>query len=695
MIKTQATQPSSRYSTKQLQSYIKNLDSFGIPVSLTFKNDPHLKSFVGGAMTVLSRIGVFIYLALQMISVFSKTATIQASFYRRDLIKDPTQYDLTLKDFDYGIRLEYVFYEREPQIQAELDQYVYMQISQNIYTWVKDKKGNSVFQKQKIKTELGNCSQGRLGLKEGEVDYLGIINGYQCPKDVNYQIKGSFSGEQTKFIQLSVRDCNQTYLNEAYNKTKQCKSKKEIERVSANLKMYFVAENSYFDENDYGSESVKKFLKPYYLTSKNATSKYYYMLLSQNEIIKQDNLLLDEEVNDKFIETKIDYSVDQELEAIDAYNNAYIGVYIQMDDQVKTVNRKLMTILDALGNTGGFMSIIIVVAYAMIQYVQKTLYYTSLVKSLFVFQENFEQQSFQPYSQNKQKNVKIRLSTKKNLEEEVISFEEKSARNEEQDSSTEEINLFQKLYKQLSSRKKLKYTLTDEFKSTFIRLRICKKTSQEQVQKDILYKRGVDKIDHELDLRYIIKQLRSLKFISQVLLNKQQRFMLPYFKANLLNVQNAPEQNKKDKFGPYLRKTIENRDHTKIDRRILKYIDLSDEDLQHKAKINIGSDSALKQTNNQKISDKSLSSVEQNQWDQNSQVNLDTPLNISKQQLLSDSQKQHTQNSKRKLSSSKIDESLIGNSHIKEQNDIDEMILDIENDTPIYQNHSKKHNSLI
>ncbi|CDW71381.1 UNKNOWN [Stylonychia lemnae] len=595
---------------------------------------------------------------------------------------NPTQYDLTLKDFDYGVRLEYVFYEREPQIQVELDQYVYLQISQNIYTWVKDHLGNSVFHKEKIKTALGHCNYGRLGLKEGQVDYLGIKDGYQCPKTINYQIKGSFSGEQSKFIQLSVRDCNQTYLDEVYNHTKKCKSKQEIERVSSFLKIYFVVRNSYFDENDYGDESVKKFLKPYYLTSKNGTSKYYYMLLSQNEIIKQDNLLLEQEVNDKFIETKIDYSIDQELESIDAYNNAYIGVYIQMDDQVKTVNRKLMTILDALGNTGGFMSIIIVIAYGMISQVQKTLYYTSLVKSLFVFQENFDEKKQKPYSQTDQNNAQSRFFTRQNAEEENISFEDNTVKNDINTSSTQELSLFQKLYLQLTSREKFRYSLSDAIKSSIIRLRICKKASKEQVQKDILYRRGVEKIDQELDLRYIMKQLRSLKFISKVLLNKQQRFMLPYFKANLLNFQTTPEQNDKEKIGSYLKQTIKNKDHTKIDRRILKYIDLSGHDQPFKVK-----------TIDSKLTEKRFANVEEGLfWNQNSQANIQNPLNISQQQLLQNQSEDYqfqAQNIKRKLNSGKFDETGIDNSSIKEINEIDKMILDIERDTPNYQQNKQ------
>ena len=50
-----------------------------------------------------------------------------------------------------------------------------------------------VFKKQKIKTELAPCENGRLGLADGSPDYLGLKSGYQCPKTINYQIKGSFA----------------------------------------------------------------------------------------------------------------------------------------------------------------------------------------------------------------------------------------------------------------------------------------------------------------------------------------------------------------------------------------------------------------------------------------------------------------------------------------------------------------------
>jgi len=48
---------------------------------------------------------------------------------------------------------------------------------------------------------------------------------------------------------------------------------------------------------------------------------------------------------------------------------------------------------------------------------------------------------------------------------------------------------------------------------------------------------GIRKIDEELDIRNISAEVRTLKFISHVLLTKHQRLLIPYFKKNLLNSQ--------------------------------------------------------------------------------------------------------------------------------------------------------------
>ena len=44
-------------------SFIKQVDAYGVPVSLTFKSEPYIKSTVGGCFTLLARLLIVIYLA--------------------------------------------------------------------------------------------------------------------------------------------------------------------------------------------------------------------------------------------------------------------------------------------------------------------------------------------------------------------------------------------------------------------------------------------------------------------------------------------------------------------------------------------------------------------------------------------------------------------------------------------------------
>ena len=92
------------------------------------------------------------------------------------------------------------------------------------------------------------------------------------------------------------------------------------------------------------------------------------MLLSKNDVSISSSLIYKQYEQTSFVETRMNYKIAQELAATDAYNNAYIAIYIQMDDEVKKVQRTHSTLLDVMQNTGGFMSVIVVIAFVMIQY---------------------------------------------------------------------------------------------------------------------------------------------------------------------------------------------------------------------------------------------------------------------------------------------------------------------------------------
>ena len=47
-----------------LKRFLKNIDSYGIPVSLTYKNEPLIHSVTGGVATLLARLIVGVYIVL-------------------------------------------------------------------------------------------------------------------------------------------------------------------------------------------------------------------------------------------------------------------------------------------------------------------------------------------------------------------------------------------------------------------------------------------------------------------------------------------------------------------------------------------------------------------------------------------------------------------------------------------------------
>jgi hypothetical protein len=110
--------------SKRCKKFLKSVDVYGVPVSMTYKSDPQIKSTVGGFATIFARLIVLGYLALQLKTVLDKVYTLQTSTLKRDLSKDGTIYNLTSENFDFGVRLEYVLEGREPGIQAILDQYI-------------------------------------------------------------------------------------------------------------------------------------------------------------------------------------------------------------------------------------------------------------------------------------------------------------------------------------------------------------------------------------------------------------------------------------------------------------------------------------------------------------------------------------------------------------------------------------------
>ncbi len=103
------------FSSKRLRKLIKSIDEFGVPVNLTFKGDPFIKSMTGGLMTLVARIMVFSYFIYQLSRVIRSDYSLQSSMLVRNLQDDKSVITLDSFDkFDFAVKLEYLMDKKIP-----------------------------------------------------------------------------------------------------------------------------------------------------------------------------------------------------------------------------------------------------------------------------------------------------------------------------------------------------------------------------------------------------------------------------------------------------------------------------------------------------------------------------------------------------------------------------------------------------
>lgn len=60
--------------------------------------------------------------------------------------------------------------------------------------------------------------------------------------------------------------------------------------------------------------------------------------------------------------------------------NAYLAVYLQMDDSYKITTRQVKTIAMVFSDQGGFMTVVTLITLIIVQQVQSSIYFQALIR---------------------------------------------------------------------------------------------------------------------------------------------------------------------------------------------------------------------------------------------------------------------------------------------------------------------------
>ena len=71
---------------RSFKSFIKSVDQYGYPISLTYKNENEYKSILGGIVTLIFRFAVLLYVIFEIKDIIFKKAEVNYSTKRINIV---------------------------------------------------------------------------------------------------------------------------------------------------------------------------------------------------------------------------------------------------------------------------------------------------------------------------------------------------------------------------------------------------------------------------------------------------------------------------------------------------------------------------------------------------------------------------------------------------------------------------------
>ncbi|CDW89446.1 UNKNOWN [Stylonychia lemnae] len=573
---------------KRFLKMLKSQDAFGHKITLNYQNQPTFKSTFGGIVTVILRILIFGYFLSNLVTVINRSqSAIVNSLYKRDLSFDDTAFDLSRENFDMGIFISY-FGKRDGNIQENIHTYFTTQIFQVFFeddpnTW----GTGSDWQQTEIELQL--CDESRFLGEKRQAKLINITGNYLCPdKEFNLKLAGGTSSKSAYIIYVTVDYCNQDVLDRRYpNQNLKCKSHNESDEIMPFMNIFFSYLTQYFDHNNYSQQPIVNNIQNNYWPLNKYISNNQMMKYSKNKAITKDSWLTTNLFNDEFtyFSGRLDYT-QIGTRYLDAGWSLF-SVEIDMDESYVSVDRTVMTMLDAFSIVGGLMGIAFTFVQFFMERIQENLFLSSIISKIF-------------YQTSEDRDIKI----DDNYVSGTISplFRPTTIKCSPQDSSAslsqnlsgDRNHLNESIFRFIKNLKKFKFTFKDLMKYS-LRNTCCRiflgniGMNKKKIQKYQMYLKAKNNIENEFDIVRVMKTMRRVDLIFKTMFSQYQAFFIPILRYNVLSPNDTAlkeadfnqreiqliKKIEDDQLKIFISQLIVQSQSQKIDKRILKH--LSDE----------------------------------------------------------------------------------------------------------------------
>eukprot|EP00347_Sterkiella_histriomuscorum_P011204 403373351 len=528
---------------RQLGGLVKSIDMYGHKIQLNYKGESTNKTFFGGMLSLVSLFLVIGYFALLLLDLRNNESTVKTIVSYIDYSKEGVDFDQ--KQFDIAIQVKIWPYTQFGNTSRYITFYAYTMIQ--MY--------------DPIELTYGHIEQG---INEGDCGYPERMQGDQFYKD------------QRKIYQWDTWFC----LEDNYTSSLQTNAKNLVIEMQpcfgddcekdpnmiksflnqASIRVYKTSK--FFDIQEFVEFPVKTVVdvQEFFLSSQ--FSKQLDFRLALNKAEGSTSRLAEQ--FDKF-DYQFLYS-EFEMEQIKDLSPAYYTKLIfKISSEEVKVERKNNNFVEVLSKTGGIMGIVIAFFAIIGSSIQELLFFSMIISDIFLTEERVregsqdKQNSKCQRSNPRDESYKFVGSQEQQLEggeeDNFDSLSQKSRNNPTISKSKSKSFVFVEgdpnsyigLIRLLQSRKPFQYVFKDGFRD-FIRTYFCCCMNNRRVRlRKQLYSLAKEKIQKQLDISNIIKQMKVLKLVQRVYLSRYQRKLVPFFKKNMLSNKLLRQKEKQEK----------------------------------------------------------------------------------------------------------------------------------------------------
>ncbi|TNV83771.1 hypothetical protein FGO68_gene3547 [Halteria grandinella] len=327
-------------------------------------------------------------------------------------------------------------------------------------------------------------------------------------QSVDMTLEGLQHSEEQVFISFRLEQCkNETLLNTSIV----CRGQDEIDTYFNDAQAQLSYVNSNFNFKEFDKDPIQYYLDQSITFSLNSVQEQevtLYLMEGKTELI--DHYF-------KYWEKLIEYFFTIETVKMKSYNfnvktKVMASVKMRLDSKYIVYGRLADTIFSGLETIGGFYESLIHIGMVVVFFFQERLFKSSFLRQLY----QVDAEKIPP-------KVKIPPS------DEMVEQVEKNGEVQEQ--------YLKSILDFLLLRTRLQYGYQEIFHYLFYCRCLGTKRGTDTSPLDkrqVLYARGNEKLERELDVINLIKATRQLRLMSQFLLTKEERTLLKFQRKNVI-----------------------------------------------------------------------------------------------------------------------------------------------------------------